>query len=402
MADKKFTQLPVAGALTVNDLLAIAQSPFGAGSSKSITGTVLGAFINAEVASAGVYLPKAGGTLTGALLFTDNTLDIGASGATRPRTLFAGTSVDSPTYRFGGTTNAFPALSRTTTVVDHVLADASGPCQISCGANALGGASTVDGLLIKNLTAAALGAQQWSPSLSFLSYGWGTTASTSQSIQWRIYSSTVQAAVPTSLLKFDVSVNGGAFNNQLSLSNTGTLTPGPVNALGNVTCTAAGFHIVSGRSKFGSTADGLIEILNNGGTDFTRLNFGGSTASFPAIARSTTNLILQLGDGTGNAGLTTGALTTVACRTSKYLGINGATVLDATHYCVNATANTFDVTLPTAVSVAGRTYVIKNSGTGVVTLKANGAETIDGSASWTINQYTSLTAMSDGAGWILI
>ena len=40
------------------------------------------------------YLPLAGGTLTGNLLFsTDNTLDIGASGATRPRTGYFGTSV---------------------------------------------------------------------------------------------------------------------------------------------------------------------------------------------------------------------------------------------------------------------------------------------------------------------
>ena len=36
----------------------------------------------------GAYLPLTGGTLTGNLLFTDATYDIGASGATRPRDLF--------------------------------------------------------------------------------------------------------------------------------------------------------------------------------------------------------------------------------------------------------------------------------------------------------------------------
>lgn len=41
----------------------------------------------------GAYLPLAGGTMTGALLFTDNTYDIGASGATRPRTGYFGTSI---------------------------------------------------------------------------------------------------------------------------------------------------------------------------------------------------------------------------------------------------------------------------------------------------------------------
>lgn len=44
------------------------------------------------------YLLKLGGTMTGALLFTDNTLDIGASGVTRPRTGYFGTSVVAPLF----------------------------------------------------------------------------------------------------------------------------------------------------------------------------------------------------------------------------------------------------------------------------------------------------------------
>ena len=48
--------------------------------------------------------PFAGGTLTGNLLFTDNTLDIGASGATRPRTLFLGTSLITPAATISGMT----------------------------------------------------------------------------------------------------------------------------------------------------------------------------------------------------------------------------------------------------------------------------------------------------------
>lgn len=43
-------------------------------------------------------VPLTGGTLTGHLLFTDNTYDIGASGATRPRTGYFGTSVVSPLF----------------------------------------------------------------------------------------------------------------------------------------------------------------------------------------------------------------------------------------------------------------------------------------------------------------
>jgi hypothetical protein len=51
------------------------------------------------------FLPLAGGTLTGDLLFsTDNAHDIGATGATRPRNVFAGTDVITP--KLDITTNA--------------------------------------------------------------------------------------------------------------------------------------------------------------------------------------------------------------------------------------------------------------------------------------------------------
>jgi hypothetical protein len=57
--------------------------------------------------AAALYLPLAGGTLAGNLLFsTDNTRDIGAVAATRPRTIYAATSFIGPgAVPTGGTTN---------------------------------------------------------------------------------------------------------------------------------------------------------------------------------------------------------------------------------------------------------------------------------------------------------
>lgn len=89
MADKKFTQLVAAGALAAADLFAIAQSPFGAGSSKSITGTVLLNFVNANAAFGNAFTSNplsqfapttsaqlagviSDGTGTGALVFATN------------------------------------------------------------------------------------------------------------------------------------------------------------------------------------------------------------------------------------------------------------------------------------------------------------------------------------------
>ena len=68
------------------------------------------------------YLKLAGGTMTGNLLFTDNTLDIGASDATRPRTGYFGTSLIVPTI-IGGTGTTSDLNLKTTSGIGAVGAD---------------------------------------------------------------------------------------------------------------------------------------------------------------------------------------------------------------------------------------------------------------------------------------
>ena len=69
---------------------------------------------------------------------------------------------------------------------------------------------------------------------------------------------------------------------------------------------------------------------------------------------------------------------------------------------INCTANTFTVNLPTAVGIQGTTYTLVNSGTGTITLDANGTETINGSLTLNLLQYQSRVVQSDGANWIII
>jgi hypothetical protein len=53
--------------------------------------------------AASTYLPLAGGTLTGGLLFSaDNSLDIGTAAASRPRTAYVGTSLVTPSIDSSG------------------------------------------------------------------------------------------------------------------------------------------------------------------------------------------------------------------------------------------------------------------------------------------------------------
>jgi len=77
-------------------------------------------------------------------------------------------------------------------------------------------------------------------------------------------------------------------------------------------------------------------------------------------------------------------------------------VFSSTDYTIKCTSGTFTVTLPTAVGITGRVYVLKNSGVGTITLDGNGTETIDGSLTVTANADDSYTVQSDGSNWIII
>jgi len=69
---------------------------------------------------------------------------------------------------------------------------------------------------------------------------------------------------------------------------------------------------------------------------------------------------------------------------------------------VIATANTFTVTLPTAVGVTGKSYTIKNSGVGTLTLDGSGAEAIDGVLTQVLTQFDCIVVVSNGVGWVII
>lgn len=61
---------------------------------------------------------------------------------------------------------------------------------------------------------------------------------------------------------------------------------------------------------------------------------------------------------------------------------------------------TFDVTLPSAVGLEGKEYVIKNVGSGAITVYPDGSETIDGSASVSLaSQYDSVRVVSNDVVW---
>jgi hypothetical protein len=76
--------------------------------------------------------------------------------------------------------------------------------------------------------------------------------------------------------------------------------------------------------------------------------------------------------------------------------------LTSTDFTINCTANTFTITLPTAVGITGRCFEITNTGSGQITLAPDGVETIQGDATQTIYQDECFVIRSTGANWIVI
>ena len=85
-----------------------------------------------------------------------------------------------------------------------------------------------------------------------------------------------------------------------------------------------------------------------------------------------------------------------------YVAINGTYNVDAqTDHFIDCTTGTFTVTLPTAVGQPGKFYVIKNSGSGTITVATTSSQTIDGNLTETLDQYDSIQVVSDGTNWII-
>ncbi|MFC8008939.1 hypothetical protein [Streptomyces cinereoruber] len=70
----------------------------------------------------------------------------------------------------------------------------------------------------------------------------------------------------------------------------------------------------------------------------------------------------------------------------------------------NATTAAFAITLPTAVGIAGQTYMIKKTdvSSNAVTVQTTSSQTIDGSTTYVLaSQYKYVTVISDGSNWMI-
>lgn len=96
---------------------------------------------------------------------------------------------------------------------------------------------------------------------------------------------------------------------------------------------SAGF-IWNGRSQMQSSSNGNISLYNNAATDFGLLQLGGTSASFPAIARSGAGIVFRLANDSADcnirsANLTLSAVAGTAGAGTIVLGSTTATTVGA-------------------------------------------------------------------------
>lgn len=106
-----------------------------------------------------------------------------------------------------------------------------------------------------------------------------------------------------------------AANGVLKGNGTGTITaatagtdylaPGGASLLAS----SGGTLGFTSRSSLTSASDGVLLLTNNAASDFGRLQFGGTTSSFPSIKRVTSSLQCRLADDSGFCNLQTNTLT---------------------------------------------------------------------------------------------
>jgi hypothetical protein len=83
-----------------------------------------------------------------------------------------------------------------------------------------------------------------------------------------------------------------------------------------------------------------------------------------------------------------------------YRAVTTTDTITSTDYLLDCTG-TFTITLPTAVGFTGE-YIIKNTGTGIITVDGNGSQTIDGVTTFALIEDEVITLRSTGTNWLII
>lgn len=218
-------------------------------------------------------------------------------------TLTNNATADFGLLQFGGTSSSFPALKRSGAGLQVRLADDSDYSSLEAG----------------NLSAPVLGTSGNRSSTSWTTTGVAIRAAAATFTDTS-GSGTIGVRAANSL-----GIATFASSSSVTLTNAATLyIDGPPAAGSNTTITsswaiyaaAGGIYtpaasiavgptnafVIASRARIASVADGRILFHNNAGTDFNRIEFGGTTSAHPSIKRSSALLHFRVADDSAFTG----------------------------------------------------------------------------------------------------
>jgi len=265
----------------------------------------------------------------------DNTYDIGASGATRPRSLYVGTDINmggtfnrvSGSYStildnsgiritsLGGTTGALRML-QTGIADNYINNEASTGNMVFVSDNAISefksGTEAQTVRVYNTFTDSSnyeRGSIAWNSNNFDITVGQSGTGSARSMRVFTTGSASLQLGANNSL-QWSINTSGhflAATDNTYDIGASGATRPRTVYAAtsfisGNaVVAGSAGSFQFANRTILQCPSDGVLTLQNNAASDFTRLQFGGTTSSFPALARSGTLIQARLADNSSLA-----------------------------------------------------------------------------------------------------
>jgi hypothetical protein len=243
------------------------------------------------------------------------------------------------------------------------------------------GTSNIDGVVLLNQTAAALGASQNSPQLRLSGFGWETNTSASQQVDWSLVNNPIQgAANPSTTLFFNYQINGGGYSSAARLTSGGIFNVGNGFQIGGL---AASGNVLRGNgTNFVSATLAAADIgsgaaLTQANDTNVTLTLGGSPSTALLAAASITagwtgTLSVARG-GTGDSGtawtsftptFTCGSATfTPTTARSKTLGKSTFIMIDTTISAIGTCTTPVTFTLPNTANSAGLVASFQIAGT---------------------------------------
>jgi len=264
----------------------------------------------------------------------------------------------------------------------------------------------------------------------------GSASQTANLQEWRDSSSNLLSAIsPSGALAFkdsDGSANYIKIRANPAMATDLTLTlPGSLTAGGYLTTDSSGALSWSTPGGFtGALAgdvtgtQGATSVATVGGVSAANVAAGANLANGATSANTAAKLVAR--DASGN--FAAGAITAASMRVTTNLGVGTSTAHTAIQVAgpvatavttktaaytisdtdsiviADATTAAYGLTLPSAVGIAGRQYLIKkrDSSANAVTVATTSSQTIDGASSFVLgSQWVFVTVISDGANWII-